>query len=129
MKDMEKIASLTGKVVRGELVGRTLGFPTINVLGHHDLPHGVYASSVRTSKGTYKGALHFGPRTVLGIEHPTLEVHLLDFSGDLYDETVHIDVYNKIRDVMSFDDLESLKSQIEQDVEQVALAEIPYDHL
>lgn len=122
------MTELSGKVVRGELVGRKLGFPTINVLGHHELPYGVYASSVKTSQGVYKGALHFGMRTVFGDTHPTLEVHLLDFSGDLYDETVHIDVYNKIRDAMSFDDLESLKAQIEQDVEQVALAEIPYDH-
>lgn len=108
------------------MVGRKLGFPTINVLGQHELPFGVYVSAVTTSKGTYKGALHFGPRVVLGIHHPTLEVHLLDFSGDLYDETVHIDVYNKIRDVQTFDNLEHLKAQIEKDVEQVALAEIPY---
>lgn len=123
---MKKKYQLSGKVIRGEMVGRKLGFPTINILGHHELPFGVYVSAVTTSKGIYKGALHYGPRVVLGIDHPTLEVHLLDFSGDLYDETVHIDVYNKIRDVQMFDDLESLKIQIEKDVEQVALAEIPY---
>lgn len=124
---MNRRATLSGKVVRGELVGRTLGFPTINVLGHHDLPFGVYVSVVTTSKGKFKGALHFGPRTVMKINHPTLEVHLLDFQGDLYDETVHIDVYNKIRDVQKFKDLQSLKEQIEKDVEQVALAQVPYD--
>lgn len=118
---------IRGKVVRGELVGRNLGFPTINVLGRHDLPQGVYVSLVTTSRGTYKGALHHGPRHVLGIDYPSLEVHLLDFEGDLYDETVEIAVYNKIRDVQAFDDLKSLKAQIEKDVEQVALADISYD--
>lgn len=126
---MKRLMQLSGKVVRGEMVGRKLGFPTINVLGDHELPFGVYASVVTTSKGTYKGALHFGSRTVLGIDQSTLEVHLLDFSGDLYGETVHIDVYNKIRNVQKFDSLESLKEQIEKDVEHVALAEIPYNAL
>lgn len=122
---MIKKFELSGKVVRGELVGRKLGYPTINVLGHHDLPHGVYVSVVTTSNGKYKGALHFGPRKTFGKNDPVLEVHLLDFSGDLYDETVHIDVYNKIRDVKSFNDPFALKEQIEKDVEQVALADVP----
>lgn len=122
---MADVIKLSGKVVRGQLVGRELGFPTINVLGQHELPLGVYVSVVTTSKGRFKGALHYGPRTVMGVNHPALEVHLLDFSGDLYDETVEIEVYNKIRDVQSFDDLESLRAQIEKDVEQVALANVP----
>jgi len=124
---MKKIATLSGKVVRGKLLGRELGFPTINVLGPHDLPFGVYVSVVTTSKGRYKGALHFGPREVINIAKASLEVHLLDFEGDLYDETVTIDVYNKVRDVQRFSDLESLKDQIAKDVEQVALAEVPLD--
>lgn len=124
---MKKIATLSGKVVRGKLLGRELGFPTINVLGPHDLPFGVYVSVVTTATGKYKGALHFGPRKVLNIPKPSLEVHLLDFQGDLYDETVTIDVYNKLRDVQHFSDLESLKDQIAKDVEQVALAEVPLD--
>jgi len=123
------LVKLSGRVVRGKLVGRKLGFPTINVLGSHDLPEGVYVSIVTTSKGKYKGALHYGPRKLLGIDHPTLEIHLLDFSGDLYDETVQIDVYNKIRDVKAFENFESLQAQIENDARQVALANIPYDSL
>ncbi|MBU0668169.1 riboflavin kinase [Patescibacteria group bacterium] len=123
--DMRKKFELSGKVIRGEFVGRKLGYPTINVSGHHDLPYGVYVSIVTTSKGRFRGALHFGPRGTFGGEHPVLEVHLLDFRGDLYDETVCVDVYNRLRDIQAFKDLSALKEQIEKDIEQVALADVP----
>jgi FAD synthase len=110
---------LLGKVIEGSKIGRQLGFPTINIGGKHDLPFGVYFCEVETPLGKYKGAMHFGPRFTVGNPEPILEVLLLDFSGDLYGQTVKIDVYNKIRDVKKFSDLESLKKQIEKDVNYI----------
>lgn len=107
-------------------MGKKIGFPTINVAySTLDLPFGVYTSKVYTGYGTYKGALHFGPRKILGIDEPCLEVHLLDFSGDLYGQEVTIDVYQKIRDTRSFDSMESLKRQIRLDVDVVRSTDIP----
>lgn len=114
------IKILRGVVLKGAMLGRKIDFPTINIgYGSLDLPFGVYVSRVQTSLGVYTGALHFGPKSVARTAEPSLEIYLLDFSGDLYGTEVHIEIFDKIRDVMSFDDLESLKKQIALDVESV----------
>lgn len=117
---VKPVVTIRGTVVKGIMMGRKLGFPTINVV-YTDLklPYGVYLCMVKTIMGRFKGAMHFGPRTIFGIEEPTLEVHLLDFSGDLYGSEVYIDVLEKIRDVRHFENTESLKKQIRLDVEYV----------
>ncbi len=123
---MEILATISGTVMKGVLMGRKMGFPTINVAyDSTDLPFGVYASRVYTSGGVYKGALHFGPRKVLGLVEPTLEVHLLDFSGDLYGQEVKIEVLEKIRDTQDFEDMDALKRQIRYDVDAVRATDIP----
>lgn len=122
---MKKIATINGVVVKGVLMGKKIGFPTINVdFIETDISFGVYISLVETPLGVYKGALHYGPRAVLGITEPCLEVHLLDFSGDLYGQKVVVHIYDKIRDTQSFDSLDSLKRQIRLDVESVRDAEV-----
>ncbi len=123
---MKPLTTILGTVMKGTLMGRKIGFPTINVaFDHTDLPFGVYASRVYTSLGIYKGALHFGPRKVLNLMEPTLEVHLLDFSGDLYGSEVKIEVFEKIRDTQDFENMEVLKKQIRLDTETVKMIEIP----
>ncbi|HLG26105.1 MAG TPA: riboflavin kinase [Candidatus Gracilibacteria bacterium] len=126
---MDALFQIRGKVVEGRRVGRTLGFPTLNLEGVHEMPFGVYAGRVHTPLGHYKGALHYGPRGILGLEQPMLEVHLLDFEGDLYGESVVVDVYNKVRDVMPFTDHESLKKQIEKDVKEVRRLILSHDQI
>lgn len=117
---MQSPCILLGEVVKGTSTGRLLGFPTINVPCASDaLGFGVYACLVTTPLGVFKGALHFGPRRVLGIDEPQLEVHLLDFSGDLYGVEVKIEIFKKLRDTMDFVDLEVLKKQMGVDVEEV----------
>jgi len=121
--DAKKV--VRGVVLKGVMMGRKINFPTINVAYDFlDLPYGVYVSRVRTPFGFFKGALHFGPKSVFGVEEPSLEVHLLDFSGDLYGCEVLVEVFEKIRDVRSFDNMESLKKQIRLDVEYVREAVI-----
>ena len=59
------------------------------------------------------------PKKIVGQDEPSMEIHLLNFSGDLYGREVTIKVYKKIRDTKDFNDFESLKIQIEMDVKQV----------
>ncbi|MFO0780610.1 MAG: riboflavin kinase [Candidatus Gracilibacteria bacterium] len=123
---MNVLATIEGTVMKGVLMGRKMGFPTINVaFDTTSLPFGVYASRVRTPDGVYKGALHYGPRKVLSLMEPSLEVHLLDFSGDLYGQKVTIEVLEKIRDTKDFEDMDALKRQIRFDVDAVRATDIP----
>jgi riboflavin kinase/FMN adenylyltransferase len=123
---MPVVVTIFGTVMKGTLMGRKIGFPTINVAYDSlSLPFGVYGSKVYTSSGVFKGALHFGPRKVLGLMEPSLEVHLLDFSGDLYGQKVRIEVFEKVRETRDFDDMDSLKRQIRYDVEIVRAMDIP----
>ena len=114
---------IRGVVLKGAMMGRKINFPTINIAYDSlDLQFGVYVSRVHTSLGVYKGALHYGPRSVIGVEEPSLEVHLLDFSGDLYGSEVTVEVFERLRDVRSFETMETLKKQIRIDVECVRKA-------
>ena len=122
---MQVLKVIEGTVVKGAFMGRKIGFPTINVAYVNlDMPFGIYISRVQTPLGTYKGALHFGPRLVFGIEEPSLEVFLLDFNDDLYGQKVIVEVYDKIREVRNFENLDSLKRQIRLDVECVKEADL-----
>lgn len=117
---MKPILVIEGEVIGGAGVGKSqLGYPTINIGGQYDLEFGVYVCLVKTVDDIYKGALHYGPRKTMGHDDAVLEVHLLDFDGDLKGDTVRIDVYNKLRDTKTFESAEELKQQIARDVEEV----------
>lgn len=108
--------SISGKVVHGAKRGRQLGFPTANVHMRHERPAltGVYAVKL---DGLHAVA-NLGVRpTITGVPKLTLEVHVLDYSGDLYDKHVHVQFLHKIRDEMKFNGLDALKVQIAKDVE------------
>lgn len=108
--------SISGKVVHGARRGRQLGFPTANVHMRHERPAltGVYAVKL---DGLHAVA-NLGVRpTIAGVPKLSLEVHVLDFNGDLYDKHVHVEFLHKIRDEMKFDGLDALKAQIAKDVE------------
>jgi riboflavin kinase/FMN adenylyltransferase len=108
--------SISGKVVHGAKRGRQLGFPTANVHMRHERPAltGVYAVKL----DGLNSVANLGVRpTIAGISKLMLEVHVLDFNGDLYDKHVHVEFLHKIRDEMKFDGLDALKTQIALDVE------------
>ncbi len=119
--------AIAGKVVKGQQLGRNLGFPTCNVqLNRRSLPlHGVYACQARitTADGEHfdwPGAANIGYRpTVSQRREAVLEVHLLDFQGDLYGAEMTVVFRHKVRDEEKFDSLEALKAQIARDVDQV----------
>lgn len=108
-----------GTVVRGVGRGRTIGVPTLNLEPPDPRkllpPDGVYAVRVRTPGGRYGGMMNQGPRPTFGEQARTLEVHLFDFDGELYGETVHIEWIRRLRDVQAFSSREALVAQLERD--------------
>jgi len=107
--------SISGKVVHGAKRGRQLGFPTANVHMRHERPAltGVYAVKL----DGLNAVANLGERpTIEGVPKLLLEVHILDFNGDLYDRHVHVAFLHKIREEMKFDGLDALKAQIAKDV-------------
>jgi riboflavin kinase/FMN adenylyltransferase len=113
--------SFRGLVVRGEGRGRTLGFPTANLAvtssGKLIPPAGIYAVRGLLRRGTYSGALHIGPRPTFRGSPPSIELHLMDFEGDLYGEEVRVDFIRYLREVRPFATVESLIGQMRDDVE------------
>ncbi len=115
--------SLRGVVVRGDQRGRELGFPTANLsVGVADKlipPPGIYAVRAVLRSGTFDGALHLGPRPTFQGSPPTIEVHLMDFSGDLYGEEIRIDFVRFLREVRPFTTVAALIEQMKADVVEV----------
>jgi len=113
--------ALCGPVVRGDGVGRKLGFPTANISveGLVTPPHGVYGAHVTMDGRTHRAALNIGVRPTLGSPEPRLQVeaHLLDFEGDLYGREVEIEFVARLREEQKFPSLDALRAQIACDVE------------
>jgi riboflavin kinase/FMN adenylyltransferase len=112
-----------GIVVRGDGRGRRLGFPTANVggLAPDKLlpPAGVYAVRAFTRAGARMGALHLGPRPTFQGASPSVELHLLDFDGDLYGEEIRVDFVERVRGVHAFSSPDALVAQLRDDVRRV----------
>jgi riboflavin kinase / FMN adenylyltransferase len=113
--------SARGVVVRGDGRGRGLGFPTANLhIGDPDKllpPAGIYAVFVVVrGVGRLLGALHLGPRPTFQGSLPTVEVHLMDWEGDLYGEEIRIDFVEWLRDVLPFGSVRALVDQMRLDV-------------
>ena len=112
--------TLTGTVARGQQIGRTIGFPTANlVIAHaHKLipPDGIYAVRARHKGTTYDGMLYIGNRPTLA-EHDnrTIEVNLFDFDKDIYGDKLRVELIAYLRGDAHFEGLEALQAQLRQD--------------
>lgn len=109
---------VTGRVQHGQKMGRKLGSPTANVRMHkYPCPmHGVYAVRADVRSAQYPGVCNVGIRPTLNGVRPVLEVHLLDYSGELYGEVLSVDFLHPIRAERRFENLEALKVQIQLDI-------------
>jgi riboflavin kinase / FMN adenylyltransferase len=106
---------LVGKVVTGQQLGRTIGFPTANLQLPADkfLPrYGVYAVEVSVNGSIVKGVMNIGCRPTVAGEAPTVEVHLLNWSGDLYGQILKVNLERFLRGEQKFPSLDALKQQI-----------------
>lgn len=113
--------SVWGTVIEGRQIGRTIGFPTANLRVYNEQlpPDGVWAVEVTLADGTmYRGAGNLGLRpTVEGAEGKRmLEVHVLDFTGDLYGCDMEVRFLEFVRGEKKFESLDELKAQIREDV-------------
>jgi riboflavin kinase/FMN adenylyltransferase len=112
--------AIEGEVVRGFERGRTLGFPTANIdLAEYQRPRlGIYAVRVDTGDGVLlPGVASVGVNPTVGVlPAPLLEVHLMDFSADLYGRWIEVEMIAFLRDEAKFDSLGELKRQMTQDV-------------
>ena len=120
---------LRGHVVSGQRIGRTMGFPTANL--SVDEPQkvqpgdGVYAVRARLRGATYRGMLSIGNRPTIGDQPTAVEVHLLDFTGDVYGEPLEVEFARHLRSNRRFDSLDALREQLLRDRE--AVAGLPFD--
>ena len=112
--------SLAGRVTRGDQLGRQLGFPTANLdfTGLALPPTGVYAVHARVGGKSHRAVVNIGTRPTLRRPEPQLqvEVHLLDFSGDIYDQEMEIEFVEKLRDELLFPSPDALREQIGRDI-------------
>jgi len=107
--------AISGKVIHGDKRGREIGFPTANIHMFHERPplRGVFAVKLDDSFGV----ANLGIRpTVSGLSQLNLEVHVFDFSADLYGKHVHVTFLKKLRDEKKFNNVNELKLQIETDI-------------
>ena len=110
---------LSGTVVKGSAIGRSIGFPTANLDLSDEkkiLPaDGVYAVWVIVDKITYRGMMNIGKKPTLNSQIRTLEIHLLDFDQYIYNKQIKIKFVKRIRDEIAFSKLIELKEQLEKD--------------
>lgn len=120
--------SVRGRVVRGEGMGRKLGFPTANlrVPASARPPKGVWKVLVRgTTVGEKIGACNVGVRPTLGGTRLVVEVHIPGFRGGLYGRTLALSFLSKIRPERKFPSLAALKAQIRKDVASLTRKPLP----
>jgi len=112
-----KYYTLEGVVIHGEKRGRLIGFPTANVHvgdAHKLIPaNGVYAVKAYLKETVYKAMLNIGVRpTVSSSNHRSIEVNIIDFDQDIYDETLRIEFVDKLRDETKFNGIDELIAQL-----------------
>jgi riboflavin kinase/FMN adenylyltransferase len=117
---LERNYTLTGTVIHGKKLGRTIGFPTANInINHPDvlIPSiGVYAVIVQIEDKAYKGMLNIGINpTVSNEQQLHIEVNILDFWGDIYGQNITLYFIDRLRNEQKFNSIDALISQLHQD--------------
>jgi riboflavin kinase/FMN adenylyltransferase len=121
--------ALRGAVIRGEQLGRKLGFPTANldVAGLLTPPPGVYAAEAQFGLARHRAAVNIGHRPTVHTADPQLhvEAHLLDFAGDIYGQTLELMFLKKLREERKFPTPAALRAQIADDIGQARSLSAP----
>ena len=119
-KFMGRRFTLNGQVEHGDARGKTLGYPTANLIPEEEqaLPaDGVYACYALLDNKRYNGVLNIGVRPTFRGEHRTIEVYIMDFSSNIYGQDLTIELVDRLRDEMKFPGPDELKAQLSKDVE------------
>ncbi|MGZ3946139.1 MAG: bifunctional riboflavin kinase/FAD synthetase [Mucilaginibacter sp.] len=114
---------ITGKVNRGDQIGRTIGYPTANILIEENyklIPSdGIFAVKVYVDGEAHKGMGYIGHRPTINGMTRNIEVNILDFNRDIYTQPIKMELLHFVRGDMKFDSLEQLKAQIDKDKDAV----------
>lgn len=123
--DIEKVNQLlnytyfiSGKIIDGEKIGRTIGFPTANIAIHPDklIPKiGVYLAKIEVDNKSFFGMLNIGIKPTFGKHVLGVEMHIFDFNEDIYNKTVKLLLYQRIRDEIAFNNVNELIDQLQKD--------------
>ncbi|MCU0398409.1 MAG: bifunctional riboflavin kinase/FAD synthetase [Cyclobacteriaceae bacterium] len=111
--------SISGRVVKGDKLGRIIGFPTANIevdSNHKLIPaDGIYAATITYEHELYRGMLYIGNRPTVGGGRHSIEINIFNFEKEIYGDSLTIHIYQLIRHDSRFTDLESLKSALYRD--------------
>jgi riboflavin kinase/FMN adenylyltransferase len=114
---------ITGKVIRGDQIGRQIGYPTANIQIEEKyklIPaDGIFAVKVRLNDMEYKGMAYIGSRPTINGMTRNIEVNLFDFNKEIYNETIRMEFHHFVRADVKFNGLDELKIQIAKDKEDV----------
>ena len=110
--------AMIGTVIRGEQLGGKLGIPTANLDVENEIvpAKGVYVCKAKVGADIYSAVTNIGVRPTFQGTKLTIEAHLLEYSGNLYDSRMELQFYRKLRDEKKFSGIEALKSQIHEDI-------------
>ena len=114
--------SICGTVKKDRQVGKTLGFPTANVLLDNQkfaIKTGVYLGVVWVNGKLYKSIINYGARPTFDLDKKLVEAHLIGFDGDLYEKQIEVQFLEYMRDIQKFDSAEKLIEQLERDVQKI----------
>jgi riboflavin kinase / FMN adenylyltransferase len=110
---------ITGKVIEGKKIGRTIGFPTANIElfeTYKLLPqNGVYIVSSKINNDIFYGMMNIGNNPTIGDNEQSIEVHFFEFNQNIYNKKIQISILKHIREEQKFNSIEELKSQLEID--------------
>ena len=124
--------SVRGRVVKGNQRGRTLGFPTANlaIAERRLIPaNGIYVVRVKIGETWFGGAANIGTRPTFDNGHRLVEVYVLDFNSDLYDQVIEVQFIKRLRAELKFENIQTLVDQMKRDVAETrkVLAELKYE--
>lgn len=111
---------LGGEVEHGKALGRTIGFPTLNIVPDPNkapVPNGVYFTTVYVDQREYRGVANIGLQPTVDIHRFLLEVHVLDYDQMIYGKQVYVDLYHFHRPEKRFDSIDALTRQLRADTE------------
>jgi len=120
-KYLGRYFSLSGKVVKGDGLGKQIEYPTANILieeNYKIIPKdGVYYIKTKIDNKLYNGMMNIGHRPTIGSKEKSIEVNLFNFDREIYNKILSVDVVEKIRDEIKFSSIDALKAQLAKDEE------------
>ena len=121
---MKEPIRLSGTVVRGKALGRTVGMPTANLrITEGAMPeNGVYATRIQIGDRVYTSVTNIGRRPTVDDEaYITVETFIMDFDKEIYGEQAVLEVYQFLRPIQKFDSLQDVQKQVQKDAEMVKI--------